>query len=104
MNRLSAIFSDPPGKWGLKGEPLLWEEFRQRFDAQSAPQTEEKFLEELYDAFEELTGRSVSSDTFISVKRYSQGGLGGGLVDPWNWRAVVIPMLARRFREYVASH
>lgn len=100
MKRLSAIFSDPPGKWGLKGEPQLWEEFKARFAHQSTPLSEEKFLEELYAAFEELTGRPVLSDTFISVNRYRRDGIGTNMVDPWNWRAVVIPALARRFREY----
>ena len=100
MKRLSAIFSDSPGKWGLKGELQLWEEFKARFAHHSTPLSEEKFLEELYTAFEELTGWPVLSDTFISVSRYRRDGIGTNMVDPWNWRAVVIPALARRYREY----
>ena len=104
MKRLSAIFSDPPGKWGLKGELQLWEEFKARFAHQSTPLSEEKFLEEMYAAFEELTGRPVLSDTLISVSRYRRDGIGTNMVDPWNWRAVVIPALARRFREAADIH
>lgn len=100
MKRLSAIFSDSPGTWGLKGELQLWEEFKARFAHHSTPLSEEKFLEELYTAFEELTGRPVLSETFISVSRYRRDGIGTNMVDPWNWRAVVIPALARRYREY----
>ena len=99
MKRLNTVFSDPPGKWGLMGEPQLWEEFKAHFIQESAPGTEEKFLEELYDTFEKLTGRSVQSDSFIYVNRFNRGGIGSGLVDPWNWRAVVIPALTRRYRE-----
>ncbi len=100
MKRISAIFTDPPNVWGLKGEPQLWEEFKTHFTDRNTPPTEEKFLEELYDTFEKLTGRSVESDRFIFVKRYYRGGITSGLVDPWNWRAVVIPALTRRFREH----
>lgn len=104
MKRLSAIFSDSPGKWGLKGELQLWEEFKARFAHQNTPQSEEKFLEELYAAFEELTGRPVQSETFISVSRYKRDGMATNMVDPWNWRAVVIPALARRYREHGEMH
>lgn len=100
MKRLTAIFSDPPGKWGLKGEPQLWEDLKAHFAQATAPSTEEKFREELYAAFEKLTGRTVQHHSFIYVSRYNRGGIGSGLVDPWNWRAVVIPALTQRYREY----
>jgi hypothetical protein len=101
VKRLSTVFSDPPGQWGLNGEPELWEEFKAHFLQENEPGTEEKFLEELYDTFEELTGRPVQTDSFIYVKRFNRGGFGSGLIDPWNWRAVVIPTLARRYREAI---
>lgn len=99
MKRLSAIFSDPPQTLGLKGEPQLWEEFRARFAQEAAPTTEEIFLEELCEAFEELTGRPIQTDSFIFVNRFNRGGIGSGLIDPWTWRSVVFPALARRYRE-----
>lgn len=99
MKRLSAIFDGSPDRLGLKGEQQLWEEFKARFAQQKTPPSEEMFVEELYTAFEELTGRPVLSDSFISVSRYRRDGIGTNMVDPWNWRAVVIPALTRRFRE-----
>ena len=69
MKRLFAIFSDYPAKLGLKGELQLWEEFKARFAHQKTPTSEEKFMEEMYAAFEELTGRPVLSETFIIISR-----------------------------------
>ncbi|MGI5920093.1 MAG: hypothetical protein ACOX8N_10695 [Christensenellales bacterium] len=99
MKRLSAIFSEPPKSLGLRAETQLWEEFRARFAQETAPPSEEIFIKKLYDAFEELTGRPVRYDSLIYVPRLSRGGMGSGLVDPWTWRAVVFPALARRYRE-----
>ncbi len=99
MKRLSAIFSEPPQTLGLKGETQLWEELRARFAQETAPTSEETFVKKLCDTFEELTGRPVQYDSFIYVHRFNRGGMGSGLVDPWTWRAVVFPTLARRYRE-----
>jgi hypothetical protein len=99
VKRLSAFFSEPPKTLGLRAETLLWEEFRARFAQETAPPSEEIFIKKLCDAFEELTGRPVRYDSLIFVPRLSRGGIGGGLVDPWTWRTVVFPALARRYRE-----
>jgi hypothetical protein len=101
VNRIYAIFSDPLNVWGLMGEPQLWEEFRKHFEDRTPPSTEEKLLEELHATFEKLTGKSVKSKSFIYINRYSSDGITSGMVDPWNWRAIVIPALARRYREFV---
>ena len=99
MKKLSAIFSEPPKSLGLKADTQLWEEFRMRFAQESAPPSEEILIKKLSDAFEELTGRPVQYDSLVYVPRLSWGGMGSGLVDPWTWRAVVFPALARRYRE-----
>ena len=101
VNRINAIFSDPLNVWGLMGEPQLWEEFKKYFKYRPSPSTEEKFLEELHATFENLTGKSVKSKSFIYINRFNSGGITSGMVDPWNWRAIVIPALARRYRELV---
>jgi hypothetical protein len=99
VKNLSTVFSDLPGKWGLRGEPQLWEEFKAHFMQECEPNNEERFLEALCKTFEALTGRSVQSDSFIYVSRFNRGGIASGLVDPWNWRSVVFPTLTSRYRE-----
>ena len=97
-NRFNDIFCNPPNTWGLKGEPLLWEDLREYFQTRAFPQNEHAFVKEMYAAFEKLTGWPVETTSFIFISRYNRGGIAGGLIDPWNWRNVVIPALTRRFQ------
>ena len=98
-DRLSIVFGDIPNVWGLSGEPQLWEDLKQHFSLVKIPETEQAFFEELCNAFEKLTGWPIETNTFIFIKRSHKGGMTGGLIDPWNWRTVVIPTLTRRFLE-----
>ena len=98
-DRLSMVFGDIPNVWGLSGEPQLWEDLKQHFSLVKIPETEQAFFEELCNAFEKLTGWPIETNTFIFINRYHKGGMTGGLIDPWNWRTVVIPTLTRRFLE-----
>jgi len=98
LNIVSKIFRDyTPGSFGLSGEAYLWEDFKSYFMEQPAIETEEEFARELSRAFESLTGASIESRSFVFVKRYNRGGVSSGLVDPWNWSAVILPRMMDRY-------
>ncbi len=81
-NKFNDIFCNPPNTWGLKGEPLLWEDLREYFQTRAFPQNEHAFVKEMYAAFEKLTGWPVETTSFIFISRYNRGGIAGGLIRP----------------------
>ena len=63
---LDAVFREPD-QWGLRGDPLLWRELRERFSDSGIPKTAAQFTDELVRAFEELTGGQLFSDESVFV-------------------------------------
>jgi molybdenum cofactor cytidylyltransferase len=100
-NIISAIFTDySPATFGLCGEAFLWEDYRSHFLSLTGIETVQEFRRELIRAFEALTGSPVTSTQFVFVKKYNRGGVSSGMVDPWNWRRIILPGIADRYIKY----
>ena len=99
-SKLSAIFTDySPDSFGLSGECYLWEDIKSHFISLPDINTEEAFSSEFCSAFETLTGVSIKSKSLVFVNRYDFGGISGGMIDPWNWAAVILPGLVARYQK-----
>ena len=59
MNKLSDLFKKKPEKWGLRGDPYLWEELEKLFSEIEMPELEEKLKAIYEESFEKLTGYSI---------------------------------------------
>ena len=96
---LSVLFEKEPSHWGLRGDPLLWQEIAQRIGQHPLPATETLLSELLENTFERLVGYPIThqSDTF--VEKYAQGGLSSGYVCLAFWRETAFPMLKARYAE-----
>ena len=46
-------------KWGLRGDPYLWNELENHFESIHAPLTEDEFHKAVYRAFHILTGERL---------------------------------------------
>jgi len=93
------IFLEEPVRWGLRGDPYLWEEFKCYFKNVSFPESSEVLLEQLEEAFLKLTGHTVKHDEYIFIKRYDKGGMSSGHVSPQFWEEKAFPFLIAKYKE-----
>jgi len=92
------IFKDEPEQWSLRGDPYLWREMCQALANSGVfPKTVSDFSRQIETTFEKLTGKKLQNEDPIFVKRYSQGGMSSGQVDPSFWRKTAVPLLLSRF-------
>lgn len=96
---LSKFFHDQPSRWGLRGDPYLWNEMKDTLGACAYPNTEEQFAMLLEQTYHQLTGASLANPDVIFVERYSHGGMSSGCVSPQFWVEKAIPLLLERYRE-----
>ncbi len=96
---LENIFEERPQKWGLRGDPYLWDDLRRYFEYIHTPLTEEAFKLEFYKAFLELTGSTLDEE-YIFVPKYAHGGLSSGMVSGKFWSETALPMLIQRLNQY----
>ncbi|MFL5383842.1 MAG: hypothetical protein ACJ8GN_15080 [Longimicrobiaceae bacterium] len=92
----AALFREEPARWGLRGDPWLWREMRERFERVACPATPEAVAALAGGAFAELTGVPLSHPEPVYVERYDHGGMSGGHVDPRFWRETALPLLQSR--------
>jgi hypothetical protein len=97
MKNISKLFENTPAQWGLRGNPLLWEEMKTKLDVLTLPATPADLEQILHTAFVELTERSWDSRDPIFVAGYDQGGMSSGMVCPEFWRDTAIPLVVSRY-------
>jgi len=56
---LKSIFKEKPEKWGLRGDPFLWDDLERYFSNTKFPKNEAEFEKTFLSAFQELTGESL---------------------------------------------
>lgn len=95
MNLPKAAFEERPQRWGLRGDPNLWDEMASLIDVPTGASLQQIHAH-LLGLFAGLTGGSVDADRPIRVDRYDTGGMSGGFVSPQFWREQAIPLLLRR--------
>lgn len=85
-------------KWGLRGDPYLWEELRnlavnKEFKSKSVF---ESFLD---DNFKKLTQAGILSDdkSRVYIEKFNHGGISGGWVSIDTWMSRILPLLKSRY-------
>jgi len=96
---ISVLFGEPPERWGLRGDPPLWEEMESRFSDSPMPTSEDELVREFSEKFEELTGSKLEGpDERIHVERYRIGhGMSDGIVSVVFWRDTALSLVRDRY-------
>jgi hypothetical protein len=80
--KIGSIFVEPE-QWGLRGDPYLWNQLRQRFIDNGGPNSIEEFDNLLTFLFQELVGVALATgEEAVFVDRYDTGGMSSGHVSP----------------------
>jgi hypothetical protein len=97
--QIESIFIEPE-QWGLRGDPCLWRELRQRFIDNGVPESIEQFDNTFQSYFQDLVGVVPATDQdSVFVPRYEPRGMSGGHVSPKWWRETGFPLLHKRFEQ-----
>ncbi len=99
QKKLSKIFQKTPSRWGLRGDPYLWQEMSEKLGDLTYPDTEAKFTAIVEQAYEQLTGAPITQRDDPFIERYSHGGMSSGFVSPQFWTEEAIPLLKKRYRK-----
>ncbi len=93
------LFTPVPLRWGLRGDPHLWEALRLRFAAQPLPADQWTLAEAVGSAFRELTGVPLAADAgHVPMPAYRIGrGISDGVVDGGWWHDTGLTLLLDRW-------
>lgn len=100
---LSELFEEEPEKYGLRGDPYLWDYYKQFFSDIEFPYSEVAFCDDMYTLFEEVTGEQLEPDIKIYVNAFAGNGMSSGYVSGEFWSNEAIPMLVKRYRDMVGD-
>src|SRR5262249_29210343 len=96
--KVSALLEPPPRRWGLRGDPHVWQALRLHLAGEDMPGTVEEVMGLVHAAFPELAGAGRASDHHARVYReqYAHGGMSSGWIDLATWRGRLMPLIAAR--------
>jgi hypothetical protein len=96
---LSELFREGPRQWGLRGDPHLWREMRERFELMPCPHNPEDVAEIVSETFQVLTGQPITHGEPFFLPQYAHGGMSSGYVNPGWWRDTGILFLQQRLEQ-----
>ena len=94
--RISKIFENEPEQWGLRGDPYLWRELKDRLDSVEMPETPDELKSIIEKEYEVATGHSINHKQHFRVERFMHGGMSSGGISPEFWNSRALPMLVKR--------
>lgn len=93
---LAAVCQPPPARWGLRGDPYLWQELAQALAAQPLPASPAAVDSYLTSIYEQLVGEAPHAGRYTFVARFAHGGMSSGHVDAGFWLTQGLPLLRGR--------
>ena len=99
---IERIFSTVQTRWGLRGDPLLWDAIKQRVSLRGLPETPHQFAAQLAQDYADIVGQPFGEqDDYVGVASLHRenGGMSSGMVSQKAWREGLMPLLLARFNE-----
>ncbi|MCB1954132.1 MAG: hypothetical protein KDG55_00565 [Rhodocyclaceae bacterium] len=97
------LFQPPPSRWGLRGDPYLWEELAKDLSATPLPKNFSALATTLEDSFERLSGHRLSDGREATVDRFKEAGSLFYQISLEFWRAKAFPLIIKRFGANTSS-
>jgi hypothetical protein len=92
------LFQPWEKRWGLRGDPFLWDEMSKYLAKEPLPASASQLMELLEKSFALLVGCPISYPLpSVYVDRFDCGGLSGGHICFEFWREEVLPELHSRY-------
>lgn len=101
QDRIDAIFRKHLMRWGLRGDPVLWDLLHHRMSDRGLPDTEDGFMTVLADDYADIVGHPLSfgkKPIGVQSLRGNKGGMSNGMVSPNARRDWLMPRLRARYR------
>ena len=96
---VSKYFDPEPIQWGLRGDPHLWRDMKQKTANTNIPTTGNEFEKLLHKLFKELTGEEPQKGKNIYVKKYETVGMSEGMISCDFWLNTGFSLLIQRYIE-----
>ncbi len=96
---VASLFDAEPYGYGLRGDPFLWKELKERFEKTNLPKNEIDLLEMITEQVIQCTGQPLQKDKNFFIEKYNRGGMSSGTICSDFWLNKAIPLLIGRFRQ-----
>lgn len=103
LDSLARVFQPPPPRWGLRGDPYLWQEMEQALAAAPLPASPAALADLLANLYLQLVGEAPHASRHTFVARFAHGGMSSGYVDADFWLTQGLPLLQRRLLALLAA-
>jgi hypothetical protein len=100
MKPFAELFDPAPSRWGLRGDPWVWQAMQDHLGATYLPPALGEVEKMLYAAFNRLVGVDLGTEIKPSVYReeFAHGGMSSGGIHLDTWRNELLPLLVDRAR------
>lgn len=101
MCYVSEIFAERPERWGLRGDPFLWERLEKRFGGVPVPYPPEELRRNILRELELLFGEEPSAGKICFVPEFAKVhvGMSTGGISADFWLETAIPLLVERLEQ-----
>ncbi len=94
--KIATIFEEEPIQWGLRGDPFLWRELKERFKEIDMPETPELLKGLIEKEYEAATGYPITHKEQFCIERFRSHGMSSGGIAPEFWIKKAVPLLISR--------
>ena len=97
---VSEIFSEPE-RWGLRGDPFLWEYLKNYYINFEIPYSVESLKKDIMQIFKNFTGEFPKTEKIYFVEEFAKThvGMSTGKLSGTFWINEAIPMLSERLEK-----
>lgn len=98
---VSEIFVEPK-RWGLRGDPFLWDYLKSFYSSVQIPYSTKSLKQDIYRIFKQFTGEFPTKGKNYFVKDFSKpnSGMSSGCLSSDFWLNDAIPLLIKRLEEW----
>ncbi len=101
MKLIEDLFQDKPNRWGLRGDPHMWQELRNSLNRITKNLNQIEFEEELEKQFYRIVqqkGKQISNET-VWFESFPQFGMSGGSISMKWWQETGLPWIKEKYKE-----